>query len=192
MKHSKIYQLKVNLLKITPPIWRRLLVPDNCSLDDLHIIIQCAMGWSNHYLHSFESKGQCYKSGSLFGNGRHYDALNTTNVKLSDLKLKVKDSFLYIYEFIDYWEHRIILEEITTPDMLIKYPLCLDGRRACPPEDCGGPLGYKKILVAFKNKRDSKHHDINEWLPKDFDPEHFDKDDVNLTLARFYERDMTA
>jgi hypothetical protein len=192
MKTSTIYQLKVTLLKITPPIWRRLLVPDNCSLDDLHIMIQCAMGWSNHYLHSFEYKGQCYKSGSLFGNGRHYDALNTTNVKLSDLKLKVKDSFLYIYEFIDYWEHRIILEEISESNILIKYPFCLDGRRACPPEDCGGPMGYKKILVAFKNKRDSKHHDINEWLPKDFDPEYFDKDDVNRMLSRFYDRDVSA
>lgn len=192
MKKRTIYQFKVTLQKIRPPIWRRILVPHTCNLDDLHVIIQCAMGWSNHYLHAFEYKGQSYKSASLFGNGRQFDALNTRNVTLADLSLKVQDSILYIYEFIDYWEHQIVLEDIQEPDFLTKYPFCVDGRRACPPEDCGGPEGYKKILVTYKNKRDANHHDIAEWLPKDFDPEFFDRDDVNLTLSRFYDRDLAA
>jgi len=104
-------------------------------------------------------------------------------VKLQDLKLKTKQEFLYVYDFGDNWEHTITIEKISENTENLKTPLCLEGKRACPPEDCGSIPGYEDILYALKNPDDEDSEDLLEWLGEDYDPEEFEVEAVNEELS---------
>jgi hypothetical protein len=174
----EIYQFKITLKSITPPIWRRLLVSSEKTLDDLHTIIQYTMEWLNHYLYSFEQKDKVYRSPEICTQNGHIHVSRETSIQLLDLNIKPKESFLYIYEWGERWEHEVLVEAIQLTNDFIPYAHCLDGKRACPPEECGGIEGYKQLLQSINHGNPG----INEWLPRDFDPEYFDKDLVNQIL----------
>jgi len=140
-----IYQLRVLLLGISPIIWRRLLVRGDSTIADLHDILQISFGWSDDHLHRFLIHGKQYGVAYLGGITFRDDP---RRIKLSDLGLRVKEKFLYEYDFNDQWRHLIRVEAILPlePDQF--YPACIDGKRAAPPEDCGGPW-------AFMERRDN-------------------------------------
>lgn len=182
-RDKTIYQLKISLNHIKPEIWRRILVPSDMMLPDLHKVIQTAMGWSNSHLHQFIKNRHFY-------NNPDYDDWNDANetdyrnVRISDLLKKTKQNMLYEYDFGDGWEHNIVLEKILSPDPNATYPVCIGGARNCPPEDCGGPLGYINMLEAVNDPGHDEHEIYQEWLLEDFDPENFNKDEVNALLNR--------
>ena len=152
---KQIYQFKVTLKGIKPSIWRKIQVPETYTFWDLHVAIQDVMGWQDYHLHEFEvikpSSGRKVMIGfpdEEFGR----DVLPGWKQKIADYFSIENPSAEYIYDFGDNWRHEIRLEKILPREKGVKYPLCIDGKRACPPEDCGGTSGYENFLkILIKN-----------------------------------------
>ena len=178
-----IYQLKVTLNDSTPPIWRRIIVPENTSLYDLHEILQIVMGWQNYHLHMFKIAGQIYGDPEDDEDG-DLGTKNETRYRLNQLGLREKAKFSYEYDFGDSWEHTLLVEKILPANSSTHYPVCIIGKRACPPEDVGGVWGYADFLQAIANPKHEEHDEMLEWIGGDFDPEGFDLDEVNAALQQ--------
>ncbi len=180
---ANIYQLKIELIGIKPKIWRRLLVPSDILLSNFHKIIQTAMGWTNSHLHQF-TKNRINYSESIKDDWSwdELDSIDYKKIKLSVLLATPKDKLIYEYDFGDGWEHVILLEKILPSDEKFKNPICLEGERNCPPEDCGGIWGYAELLQILSNPQHPEYESYIEWLDEDFDPEDFDIDYVNKLL----------
>ena len=171
-----VYQFKLTLLGAKPPIWRRIQVKD-CTLDMLHEHIQTSMGWTNSHLHHFRLGEQLYGDPMLMEETMEemgYDDSTTTT--LNDIVPKTGKQFRFVYEydFGDGWEHDVLFEGCPPVDPTAKYPWCLEGERACPPEDCGGVWGYADFLKAIGNKMHEQHEEMLEWIGGRFDSEDFD------------------
>ena len=134
-----IYQLRVVLLGISPIIWRRLLVRGDSTIADLHDILQISFGWSDDHLHRFLIHGKQYGVAYLGGITFRDDP---RRIKLSDLSLRVKEKFLYEYDFNDQWRHLIRGEAILPIEPDRFYPVCVSGKQAAPPKDCGGHWAF--------------------------------------------------
>lgn len=184
-KLRDIYQIKVTLEGAKPPIWRRLLVTSDMKLSDLHEVIQDAMGWYNYHMHQFIANGAFYGvPDDEFGDFGP-DMRDEKKHRLSDLLKKEKDSIRYEYDFGDSWFHKIILEKVLPFDKDTETPRCIKGKRACPPEDCGGIWGYAEILEIMKDPSHPEHEDTAEWVGEHFDPEEFDVEAINLSLKKY-------
>ncbi len=181
---TQIYQLKITLKDSKPPIWRRVQVPSDVSLGKLHRIIQEAMGWFDSHLHQFEIGETYYGVPSRDDFGDFYEVKNEKTVKLNQLISRPKAKLLYQYDFGDSWEHEILLEKILPPEPGVQYPVCITGKRACPPEDCGGVWGYDSFLETIQNPKHPEHAEMLEWVGGSFDPEAFDLEAVNRALRR--------
>ena len=183
MTNSKtIYQLKITLRDIKPPIWRRVQVQSSTTLSKLHLIIQAAMGWYNCHLHSFSIQGIEYgQTEPDYG----LDLKDENKAKLSSVIKQEKSKFFYTYDFGDSWEHTILVEKILPKDPKVFYPLCLKAKRACPPEDCGGAWGYIEFLEAMQNPQHPEHGDLKEWIGGSFDSELCDLQELNQQLSNF-------
>ena len=184
-----IYQLKVTLQRISPPIWRRVLVPATMTLGELHDTIQHAMGWEDNHLHEFEIDGRRYGVPAWDEMG---DMLDEDKVKLGELKPTVGYRFIYTYDFGDYWQHLVEVEAISSYESGTFYPVCVKAKRACPPEDVGGVWGYEEFLEAVADENHEDHADMLEWVGGDFDPEQVDLAEINEWLDdEFYGRRWT-
>ena len=179
---KKAIQIKVQLRYIRPPIWRRVVLPDNATLGDLHAVIQTAMGWYNCHMHSFRIGGVYHTSRSA-SQMEDMDMENEERVPLAEVVTRAKQKFIYEYDFGDSWEHEIIAEKFLPLDPAAKYPVCLGGSRACPPEDCGSFPGYMDILKALNTKTPTEEQaELLEWVGEGYDPEIFDLDAVKRRL----------
>lgn len=178
---KQVYQLKITLDDVRPPIWRRLLVGEDTSLFNLHEIIQVAMGWQDYHLHMFTVDGQIYgdPEDDEFGDR---GTKNETRYRLNKLDLGEKDKFKYEYDFGDGWGHTILVEKILPAEKGERYPVCLTGKRACPPEDVGGVWGYENFLEAIANPEHKEHDEYLEWSGGAFDPDAFDLEQINQRL----------
>jgi hypothetical protein len=184
---APIYHLKVVLNGTKPPIWRRLQVPGNANLGWLHAVLQVAMGWTNSHLHQFRVGDLLYSD--LRHNSPEFEGepeiLDENKETLQQVAPRQKDMLAYEYDFGDSWEHRITVEKILPPDPAAAMTaLCLDGARACPPEDCGGVWGYDNLLTIIKDPKHEEHASMMEWLGAGFDPEAFDADEANTYLRK--------
>ena len=175
----RIYQIKVSLVGISPLIWRRLLVLDTTSIAELHYILQIAMGWEDYHLHRFQIYAKDYGISQMGGMGF---SDNPWTVRLADFGFRVRDRFTYEYDFGDNWEHDLRIEAILDPDPKKTYPICIDGKRACPPEDCGGAWQYMHILHVLKSRWHPDRREIREWIGKSFDPAVFTRRRINAEL----------
>jgi hypothetical protein len=167
---SNAYQFKIALKNIKPLIWRRIQVPEYYTFWDLYVAIQDSMGWMGGHLHEFELNDPITKERIIVGTPD--DEYPSAIRVLSERKLGISKWFslgrkiaTYTYDFGDGWEHRITLEKILPREKEVNYPRCLDGARACPPEDCGGPWNYQDICEGKSEAQEDY---------EDFDPEHFD------------------
>ncbi len=182
---QSIFQLKISLNGIKPPIWRRFLVPDNIQLSSFHILLQIVMGWTNSHLHQFISERTFYGTpDDDFG----MEIEDEDDFQLSDLLKKEKDSILYEYDFGDSWEHKIVLEKILPVDADVEIPCCIKGRRACPPEDCGGVWGYQNLIEAIEDPSNPDHDEMLEWVGEAFDPEAFSIEETNHYPAEYWKQ----
>lgn len=128
---ASVYQLRVVLRAVSPLIWRRVLVRGDTTLADLHAVLQAAFGWSDAHLHRFKI------------HGREYDAIyESREVRVAELGLRETERFVYDYDLGDLWRHDIRVEQILDGEVGRRYPVCIGGRRAGPPEDCGGPWAF--------------------------------------------------
>jgi hypothetical protein len=188
-ERSLIYQLKISLNGSQPPIWRRIQVPGDISLFKLHFIIQIAMGWTNSHLHEFIIGGQYYGDPQ----GDEWDIRGTQDEREYRLEQVIpgKDiQFSYMYDFGDGWQHNIQVEDILERKESLHYPACLDGERACPPEDVGGIGGYAYFLEAIQDPQHPEHEDYRSWIGGDFDPESFDRKRIDAELRNVDRSEM--
>lgn len=176
-----ILQLKI-YLKEKPEIWRRFLVSDFWSFHRLHRIIQEVMGWENYHLYYFEvGKTHIEPPCDDYYPSDEGDK-NAKTTRIFEFIEEKGQKFKYEYDFGDGWEHSIILEKILPPDNQIQTPECIAGKRNCPPEDCGGIWGYSDMLDILKQPDHEEYESYSEWLGDEFDPEYFDKDEINKML----------
>jgi hypothetical protein len=169
---ASVYQLKITLQGIKPPVWRRVLVDAGSHLDHVHEVIQAAFGWWSYHLHEFEIAGKQY------GVPDPDDDWGTPTIdegfiRLDDVATE-GSSFVYLYDFGDGWDHRIVVEKVFPATSDIVVPSCIGGRRACPPEDCGGPGGYGHLLEILADPTHPDHRERTEWIGSPFDPDAFD------------------
>jgi hypothetical protein len=176
------YQLKITLQDIDPPVWRRVIVPSELTLFDLHQVIQIVMGWEDCHLHDFTIKRQRY---ALPSEEEFDDPADESAVRLRDV-VRARSKFFYQYDFGDSWNHVLIVEKVVDDDA-ITGPVCTDGERACPPEDSGGPWGYAEKLQALSDPDDEETGELREWMGVDFDPDLFRREAVNQDLKRFFQ-----
>ena len=176
-----VYQMKVKLEDISPPIWRRIQVTNNITLGKLHRILQIIMGWSDYHLHEFIIDGVSYGVPDKDG---IFEGKNERNVRLSQVVSEEKIKFVYIYDFGDYWQHKILIEKILPLEPDMQYPICIKGKRTCPPEDCGGAGGYDDFLETIQDPEHPEHDETLEWAGGSFDPEAFDIDEINRELKQ--------
>ena len=180
-----IYQIQIELLRSRPGIWRRLLVPSEMLLSDLHKVIQTTMGWTNSHLHQFIKDRTFYTE--RIPDDDLWDEMNNVDykkMKISDLLLKENDTIVYEYDFGDGWEHEIVLERILSAEENTFYPVCIGGRKKCPPEDCGGIPGYINMLSILDQPDHEEYESYITWLGGKFDPENFNVEFVNTLLQR--------
>jgi hypothetical protein len=191
-KTPVIYQLKITLKDVRPPIWRRVEVHSSTTLELLHEIIQTTMGWTNSHMHQFTIHNVHMHQFTIhnveYGTPQpefDFDVEDEALVKLSQVVTGEKFKFLYTYDFGDGWDHEILVEKILLPHPDSHYPFCVTGKRACPPEDCGGAWGYSDLLAAIQDPNHPKHEERLEWVGDDFDPAAFDLEETNQVLAEF-------
>ena len=172
---ERLYQFKITLKDSHPPIWRRIQIKD-CTLDKLHEHIQTAIGWTNSHLHHFQVGEQLYGDPMLlqenFGEMSYEDS---TNTKISGIVPKSGKQFRieYEYDFGDGWMHEVMFEGCTRAEPGGRYPVCMVGARACPPEDVGGVWGYQEFQQALADPQHERHDEFSEWIGGSFDAEAF-------------------
>ena len=173
------YQFKVSLVGLTPPIWRRLVISNQATLHKLHMAIQVMGGWWNYHLHLFEIAGTEYGDPDPDGELHH---LSSARYKLNALPLTPGLPFRYVYDFGDYWELKVLLEDVIALDQAPPHPVCLGGERAFPHEDCGGVDGYRELVKILRRPRHPEYRQMREWAGPHYDPDVFDLDFVNRQL----------
>ena len=171
------YQIKIGLQEAKPPIWRRIFVPSNMNLSELHEVIQVTMGWENYHLHQFFINGRCYGPITPDLDDMEWD--DEQDVTLSSAFPKEKSKIVYEYDFGDGWVHDITLEKVLPLNKKDKLPTCIKGKRACPPEDCGGIWGYANLLDILADPKHEEYEDTLEWIGKNIDPEAFSVEAIN-------------
>lgn len=178
-----ILRLKVTLAEIEPPVWRCLLVPAGVTLAKLHRALQDAMGWTNSHLHCFEVAGR--RIGMVGVEEDSPELEDERRVRVSNVLPEKGAKLVYRYDYGDDWEHVVEVEDVTSPDHCLSYPLCIAGARACPPEDCGGPFSYGEFLEALGNPEHEEHDQILTWVGGHVDPDSFDVNAVNRLLRGY-------
>ena len=181
-KAQTVYQLKITLRDVRPPIWRRVQVQADATLSHLHWVIQLSMGWTNSHLHSFSIHGQEYGVPMPELGFEELEPEDERSVKLSSFIPGEKFKFSYLYDFGDSWEHEILVEKVLTAEAGIDYPVCIKAKRACPPEDCGGTWGYQDFLETIQDPSHPEHDAMLEWAGGYFDPEDAEFDEINPCL----------
>jgi hypothetical protein len=187
---TNVYCFKITLKEVTPVVWRRIEVPETYSFWDLHVALTDVFGWWDSHLHEFNIKN--LKTGRKERLGIWDE--DDPGVKM-DWRFRISAYFrkrknpkaIHKYDFGDGWEHLIELEDVHYREDNVIYPRCLEGARACPPDDCGGPWGYQELLKIIKDPSHKEYEDKIDWLGymknmegADFDPEHFDPAEVRF------------
>jgi hypothetical protein len=171
-RQPRLVELRISIARIEPPIWRRVRIADTCTLHQLHRIIQLLFGWMDCHLYAFKIGERKFEAPC-----EDAEDEDSTRVRLSDLALGNGVRFTYTYDFGDNWVHEIAMEEILilTPDDDDErvLPILIDGERAGPHEDCGGPWGYQEMCEALRDPSHREHTRYRRWSG-DYDPERFD------------------
>jgi hypothetical protein len=176
----QIYHLKIILGEVAPPVWRLVALPGAYTLDRVHGVIQLAMGWQDCHLHSFDVAGAQYGTPDPDGLLDMRDELDARLDAIVD-----KDGrFTYTYDFGDWWEHRITVEDVLVAEPHERYPLCVDGAGACPPEDVGGTYGYEQFVAALADPDHPRHTEMRDWYGRRFDPTEFSAERATTLLRR--------
>jgi hypothetical protein len=176
-----VYQVKVVLRDSKPPIWRRVQLRGETALDTFHKILQTLMGWTDSYPHLFIIDRTFYGKPDLES---PFEVKDEKDFTLNSLFAGRKKRFAYEYDFEDCWQHELLIEEVITPKERLKYPVCLGGKRAYPPEDCGGIWEYTDILEAIEDPKHPEYYNMLRWVENGLDPDSFNLEEINLRLRK--------
>jgi len=200
---KQIYQFKITLKETHPPIWRRIQVPSTYTFWDLHVAIQDAMGWLDCHLHEFRIKAKTGET-LVFGIPSEDDDYFLVDERMlpgwkhmiSKYEAVIPSTFVYAYDFGDDWRHKIDFEEIRPSEPGVTYPRCIKGKRACPPEDCGGAWKYPALLEILADPKHNEYEQTVAWVESQkggpFDPEHFDLSEVVFDNPKYRLKEMQA
>lgn len=171
------HRLRIRLDEVEPEVWRSVVVASDTLLSDLAGVLGAVMGWEGYHLHQF------VVGGMYFGAGDEEMSRFTIAYERVTLEQIAREGteFEWHYDFGDSWSHRVIVESVGEPEQA-RVSVCLDGARACPPEDCGGTGGYEELLRVLADPDDEDHADMMEWVGGGFDPDAFDRTAVNERL----------
>ncbi len=178
---ADVLQFRIELLEVSPPVWRRIQVPSTYSFWDLHVAIQDAMGWTDSHLHAFRIGSPADEDQVEIGipdPDGEYNVVPGWEREVTRHFVKPRNQVFYEYDFGDSWQHAIVLERILAAEPTVTYPCCLDGERRCPPEDVGGPDGFEDFLDAINDPDHEEHESYLEWCGGSFDPDEFDSNEV--------------
>ena len=190
MSQNKIHQFRITLKKSKPLIWRRIQVPTNFTFWELHCAIQDAMGWQDYHLHEFKflknrKLRDFYRIGIPDDSGFGMGTLPGWDIDMKTFFKEIGTKCTYDYDFGDNWEHTVELEKIISTEKDAEYPRCVAGKRACPPEDCGGLWGYYNLIEVMKNPEHERYDELSEWLNgTTLDPEAFDAQKIEFTDSK--------
>jgi hypothetical protein len=186
-----IFQFKITLLDTSPKIWRKIQLLETATFWDLHIAIQDAMGWLNYHLHGFElpqlDSKDCLRVGIPDDSGMGVEIAAGWETPISNHFVRPGTVASYEYDFGDSWEHEVLLDGIFLKEGRGKYPTCVAGERACPPEDCSGIGGFYDLLEILKDPDHDEHEEMVDWLKNHqkkyypYDPEFFDPAKVKFS-----------
>ncbi len=179
---AEIYAVKISLKGVKPMVWRRVQVRSDCTLRELHYVIQIAMGWGHAHLHEFTIDGESYGEPNAMEGGFGDETQDDSKVRLNRVA-GPGSKFEYCYDFGDDWRHTIKIENIALVLEGAKTPFCLTGVGACPPEDCGGVWGYAELLETLAGADSAEKDEMLEWLGGDIEPAWFDLEEVNVRLG---------
>lgn len=180
-----VYRFKITLRNTKPPIWRRIETHD-ATIEQFHELIQTAMGWTNSHLHEFDVDGTHYTHpGFLQDQFDDFGAVSYAEHRITDLSARYgeKLQMRYMYDFGDGWEHDIKLEEVFPAEPKAKYPRCVAGKLACPPEDVGGVWGFYEFVEAVSDPKHDRHEELVEWYGP-FDPNEFSLDETTERMQQ--------
>jgi hypothetical protein len=169
-----VHTLKVTLRGVKPPVWRRIVVQSDTRLSELAAILESVMGWEGYHLHGFETADRVHYGPEPDDGDWGPPTHDERRFKVSSVLRSVKSKLRFDYDFGDGWEHDVVVEAIGPAERGVAYPRVIAGKRACPPEDCGGPWGYQNLLEALADPKHRDHDDLTVWVGDDFDPEHFE------------------
>ena len=179
---KKLYLFKIRLMDVNPTVWRRFIVPAEIPLDRFHDVIQIVMGWTDSHLHKFTIAKKRYTEYPE----STADGLPCGRYRLGDLVKRKGSVINYLYDFGDSWEHELCLEDSNFDDPDLPPPVfCLEGARACPPEDVGGVPGYMEFCKAMKDPFHLERNTYIEWYGGDFDSEWFEPVEINWELIKY-------
>lgn len=188
---KQVFQFRLDLEGIHPPVWRRIQVPADFTLSRLHRVIQAVMDWRDCHLHEFIVAGRaCGVPDPDYDDDR--DVLDDRTVQLRDLNLSVGSRIEYLYDFGDNWHHVLELEEVLISDTEDVRPWCLGGDRKTPPEDVGGIPGYEEFLEALSDPNHEEHNHMKSWVGRPFDPGKFSVEEANARLGKRFRRRKIA
>lgn len=183
MQKKMIYQFKITLKGIAPFIWRTIQVPADYTFWDLHVAIQDSMGWLDYHLHEFILKNPISQKLDSIGipeNDADKSFIAGWKVPISEYFQSIDTKATYNYDFGDGWSHIISLQAILPKDPNVRYPVCVAGERACPPEDCNGVSGYDNLIEVLAKPRTTEAKEMNAWLKGHaknyypYQPDHFE------------------
>jgi Plasmid pRiA4b ORF-3-like protein len=175
-----IATVRIEIKYIEPLIWRRVAVRTSMNLMALHKVIQATMGWLDYHLWEFVVDQGKYG----VPNPERIHVKNGATTKLATILESGITEFDYVYDFGDNWEHRILVEKLSSADPDAKYPGFLGGERRCPPEDCGGPPGYFEFIENIAHKGSQKAKEALKWYGGPYDPDDIDVEQINIALGR--------
>jgi len=180
---DRVFRLRIELEDLSPPVWRRILIPASATFLDLHAAIQGAMGWEDAHLHRFEvidpNTDQKMLIGRPLEDERWADnVVSGWQYGIADFIDQKRPECRYVYDYGDNWQHRVVLEAVVFAGPETAYPVCVEGERSCPPEDVGGVPGYQDLLQILKDPDHERFGEVREMLGEDFDPERFDPKEV--------------
>jgi hypothetical protein len=183
-EEPSVYQLKITLLGIEPPIWRRIQVPNTLLLCCLHDALQAVLGWTDSHLHQFVKDGTYWSDPGWYEDYDDIEVIDESRVRIGRV-LKIEgESVRYDYDFGDNWQHEVVLEKILPTPAVRPSPRCLGGERHRPPEDVGGTSGYEEFLVVIFDPTHEEYEHYVGWAGGSFHPEEFDLKAVNEVLSR--------
>lgn len=183
--HRRILRLRVELLDVRPAVWRRIEIRADATFWALHVAIQNAMGWTDSHLHDFELPNADASEPVWIGmpdlDGDDYREVRADFQERLDAWIHFAgERLFYNYDYGDDWRHEIVVEAIEPAVARTRYPRCLAGERACPPEDVGGSSGYESFLEALLDPKHTEHEENRRWVGGSFDAERFDPRDVRF------------
>lgn len=180
----EIARLRITLDEVTPPVWRRVEVPADIRLDQLHLVIQAAMGWENYHLYEFRRGRSAWGLPDPGWSDPEAAVRAARDASLADALGARARKLTYVYDFGDDWHHTVRVEAVGEADPEARYPRFLDGEGACPPEDVGGPWGYMDFLDAIADPAHERHEELLEWCGGRFDPAEVDEAGIRMRMEK--------